>query len=108
MYSQAQIGDAGEQIVNSWLVQNGYKTNLDTRQPGSTDIEAVGTKALLLVQVKTAMSPSTPADLSSDEVRNIKSRASRLGYQAWQAKVTVNSSLQLVGEIQWKRLDAQQ
>ena len=106
MYSQAQIGSAGEKIVNSWLVRKGYKTNLDTRQPGSTDIEAGSPKTSLLVQVKTAMSPSTLADLSSDEVRNIKSRATRIGYQAWQAKVTVDSDLRLIGKIQWKRLDA--
>lgn len=108
MYSQAEIGGAGERFVNSWFVRKGYETNLDTRQPGSTDIEAVSSKTSLLAQVKTAMSPSAPADLSSDEVRNIKSRATRIGYQAWQAKVTVDSNLRLIGEIQWKRLDAQQ
>lgn len=107
-YSPAQIGAAGEQIVDSSLTSKEYKTNLNTRLPGSTDIEAVGTKDSLLVQVKTAMSPSTPVDLSSDEVRNIKSRAARLGYQPWQAKVIVDANLNLVGDIQWMRLDAQQ
>jgi len=107
MHSQAEIGAAGERIVNNWLIGNNYKTNLNTRQPGSTDIEAVGPKASLLVQVKTALSPSTPADPSSDEVRNIKSRAARLGYEAWQAKVTVDANANFVGKIQWQRLDAQ-
>ncbi|MBA7696222.1 hypothetical protein ES703_104865 [subsurface metagenome] len=105
-HSQAQIGAAGEQIVDSSLTSKRYKTNLNTRLPGSTDIEAVGSETSLLVQVKASMSPSTPADLSSDEVRNIKSRATRIGYQPWQAKVTVDANLNLVGEIKWKKLDA--
>jgi hypothetical protein len=104
MLATADIGNSGENIVNSWLLGKNYKTNLDTRQPGATDIEAVGGSASLLVQVKTAVSPSTPADLSSDEARNIKSRESRLGYQAWQAKVVVDTQLRLVGEIKWQQL----
>ena len=106
-YSQAQIGATGEQIVNEWLISKGYKTNLNTRQPGSTDIKAVGSEASVLVQVKTAMSPSVPSDLSPDEIRNIKSRAAQLGYQAWQATVTLDPSLSLLREIEWKRLDSQ-
>lgn len=107
MYTTVQIGTAGEHVVNNWLTQNGYKTNLDTKLPGSTDIEATSTQTSLLVQVKSAMNPSAPSSLSSDEMRNIKSRAKRLGYQAWEAKVTLNSHLQTISQIQWRRLDAQ-
>ena len=104
MYTQAQIGNAGERIVSAALLSMNYRTNLDTRQAGSTDIEALGARVSLLVQVKTALQPAVPADLSRDEIRNITSRA-KLGYQAWQAKVTVNADLQLVGKIEWTRLD---
>ncbi len=104
MFTATEIGLAGERIVNVWLVDNGYSTNLDTRQPGSTDIQASGQKTNLLVQVKSAITPNVPADLSSDEVRNIKSRASRLGFQAWAAKVVLDSQLRLIGKISWTQL----
>lgn len=105
MPTGVEIGGAGERIVDAALAAMGYHTNLNTRQPGSTDIEAAGSQVSLLVQVKTAVAPAVPSDMSSDEVRNIKARAAKLAYQAWQAKVSVDGNLKLVGEIVWKRLD---
>src|SRR5258708_39296993 len=104
MSTQVKTGQAGEHIVARELAAKGYRTNLDTKGPGSTDIEARGTNASLLVQVKTAVSPNAPAGLSSDEERNIKSRAARLGYQAWEAKLQVDSGLSMVGTIAWRQL----
>lgn len=104
MPNQVEIGQAGERIVARELAAKGYRTNIDTRAPGSTDIEARGTSANLLVQVKTAMSPNLPAALSGEEERNIKSRAARLGWEAWEAKVQIDSKGNLVGAVGWRKL----
>jgi hypothetical protein len=97
-----QIGAAGEQIVGDWLKANGYpKVVVNTKLPGSTDIEADGATRKLLVQVKTAQKPSWPTDPSGEEIRNIKSRASNTGREAWIAKATLDANLNLVGKIDW-------
>jgi len=106
MFPQVQVGQAGEKIVGAWLAGRGYTTNIDTKLPGSTDIEAVGSTASLLVQVKTAVSPSGPPAVTSEEAGSISARAKRLGWQAWEARVAVDRDLRPVGEIQWRRLDA--
>lgn len=98
-----EIGFAGEKHVVAWLRANGYSGNWDTRGPGSTDIEATGHEHIL-VQVKSAVAPSVPAGLSGDELRNIKSRATRLGANAYLAQVTMDSRLRLIGEISWTKL----
>jgi len=106
MATQVEIGSAGERIAAAALQQKGYKTNVDTKAPGSTDIEARGTGNSILVQVKAAVSPNAPTSISSDEERNIKSRASKLGWGAYEAKVQLDGRLQLVGDIQWRKLTA--
>jgi len=105
MATQAEVGRAGEHAAARVLGDKGYQTNIDTKAPGSTDIEARGTNVSLLVQVKTAMTPGLPAGISEDEERNIKSRAARLGWEAWEAKVQVDSRLALVGQITWRKLN---
>ena len=105
MPNQVEIGQVGERIVAHELATKGYRTNIDTKAPGSTDIEARGTNAGLLVQVKTATSPNSPPAISGDEERNIKSRAIRLGFEAWEAKVQVDARLNLVGAIGWRKLN---
>lgn len=105
MATPIEIGQAGERIVVQWL--RNYRFTIqgwDTQSPGSTDIEAESSKAHILVQVKSAADPNEPPSLSSDEERNIKSRATRIGAEAWEAQVQLNASLQLVGEIQWRKL----
>lgn len=104
MASVVQIGQAGERIVAAWLATKGYRTNVDTKLPGSTDIEASGTNTSLLVQVKTAVSPNMAATLSSEELRNIKSRAASLGWEAWEARVQLDLKLKLASEILWRKL----
>ncbi len=104
MATQVEIGQAGERIVAEWLSKKGYHTDIDTRAPGSTDIEARGRTKSLLVQVKAAVQPNKPVSLSSEEERNITSRATRLGYGAYEAEVQIDDKLQLVGEIQWRDL----
>lgn len=100
----AEIGQIGEKIVAKWLRDKGYTVSQNTKQPGSTDIEADGTSRKLLVQVKTAVSPNTLSGLTSDEERNIKSRAASLKRQAWLAQVTLNTDYTLKGSIAWTEL----
>jgi Holliday junction resolvase-like predicted endonuclease len=103
--TEVEIGQAGEKIVVEWLKGKGYTIDVwDTQAPGSTDIEAHGTSAHLLVQVKSSVHPNEPASLSSDEERNIKSRATRIGAIAWEARVKLDSNLNLMGDIMWREL----
>ena len=69
----------------------GYQTNVDTRLPGSTDIEAIQNGRKILVQVKAAVLPSAPAPLSSEEERNIRHRATYIGGEPWEAKVQLDA-----------------
>jgi len=100
----AEIGSIGERHVEHRLTATGWKCKRDTQLPGSTDIEAEVGEKKILVQVKTAVSPATPADLSAEELRNIKSRENRSRRQACLAKVTVRSGGQLAQEIEWLQL----
>jgi hypothetical protein len=104
MTKQFDIGKIGENLVAHSLSNSGYITNVDTKLPGSTDIEAASDEANLLVQVKTAFLPNKPTSLTSEESRNIKSKAARIGYQAWEAKVQLDVNHRLVGDIQWRQL----
>lgn len=89
-----------------WLKAKGYRIDRwDTQSPGSTDIEASGTAKRLLVQVKSALAPNQPAVLSGDEIAKIKSRAGKVGAEAWQAQVQLDSQLRQAGEIKWAKLN---
>jgi Holliday junction resolvase len=104
MVTQVDIGNAGERLVARALAGDGYRTNVDTRGPGSTDIEALKPDRSLLIQVKTAIYPNSPANLSADELRNIRARATRLGREAWAAGVQLDRNLAPVGNIAWQQL----
>jgi hypothetical protein len=99
-----QIGACGERIVEAVLVAEGWECKRNTQQPGSTDIEAHKESQSFLVQVKTGVYPNNPPLISEDEVRNIRSRATRLGYEAWQANLQISPLGQLVGTIEWIHL----
>jgi hypothetical protein len=104
MATTTQIGNVGESFVATALMDMGYQTNLDTRLPGSTDIEAIQNGRKLLVQVKAEVLPGTPASLSPEEERNIKFRATNLGCEPWEAKVQLDISLRVVGNIEWRKI----
>lgn len=103
--TSAEIGNFGERHATAWLQSKGYQCYRNTQQPGSTDIEARGTSKSLLVQVKTGLFPSSAPSLASDEQRNISSRATRLGYEAWLAQAQINAMGSLMGEIKWTKLN---
>ena len=84
------IGSAGEKAVVADLQAKGFVvTRWDTRGPGSTDIEALSQRGRILVQVKTSVWPSQPADLSPMEGASLRRRAGQLGAQAIHAKVVL-------------------
>jgi len=99
-----EIGNTAERLVAHWLREFGYFSNINTKAPGATDIEARGNTRSLLVQVKAALHPSVPDSLSPDEVRDLTSRAARLGVEPWEARVQLDQQLRQVGEIQWRKL----
>lgn len=101
----AEIGNYGERHATTWLQSKGYRCHRNTQLPGSTDIEAIGATKNLLVQVKTGLYPNFAPILSSDEQRNIKSRATRIGYEAWLAQMQIDVRGLLVGNITWTRLN---
>ena len=98
--NSSQIGQYGEKLVATSLGNSGYRVVQNTRLPGSTDIQADG-KQTILVQVKTALHPDEPAYPSSDEIRNIKSRAAILNRTAWVAQVQIDAKGNKVGDIKW-------
>jgi hypothetical protein len=101
--TSAEIGNIGERYVGAWLHARGYQYYRNTQLPGSTDIEASG-PASLLVQVKTAVYPRSPTELTPDERRAIITRANRNGRQAWLAQLQIDSSGAMLGSINWIKL----
>ncbi len=74
MATATTSGNVGERIITRWLAEHGYSASINTRGPGATDIEARGNSKSLLVHVKSAVQPNSPAPSPSDEVLNITSR----------------------------------
>jgi Holliday junction resolvase-like predicted endonuclease len=97
----AEIGNIGERHVEAWLKTKGYVCNRNTKLPGATDIEAVATGRSLLVQVKTAQQPYSPATLTQEEISAIKARAQRLNFEPWLAQVKITISGSMIGEPIW-------
>ena len=103
--SAPDIGRAGERHAVDWLRAEGYSImKWNTQTSGLIDIEAKSSSKRLLVQVKAALYPNTPAQLSAEEAEAITSRAARLGAQAWEARVQVDSNLDLIGNVQWRKI----
>ena len=100
-----EVGRLGERHVVNYLKEKKYTiVEWDTQAPGSTDIEAQHASAHLLVQVKTAIHPNEPGTLTSEEVRNIKSRATKINADPWEANVQISDNGQLVNVIKWSKL----
>jgi Holliday junction resolvase-like predicted endonuclease len=85
------IGRAGEQLVVNWLRANGWCVeSWNTQGSGATDIVASKSWIRVLIQVKTALYPNSPASVSDVERRAICSRAKRTGCQAYVAQVMLD------------------
>lgn len=104
MATANEIGQAGEEIVANGLRAAGWRVQQNTQLPGSTDIDGTKNGRHILCQVKTAQAPNEPTGLSSDERRNIKSRATRIGAEAWEALVQLDSRLNPTRGVKWNQL----
>jgi Holliday junction resolvase len=103
--STSDIGRAGERHVVDWLKAEGYSIiRWNTQTSGSTEIEAKSSSKRLLVQVRTAVSPTDPVQLTPEEEKAITSRAARIGAQAWEARIQVGRNLDLVGNVRWRKI----
>ena len=104
--SAADVGRVGEGATVAYLKNKGFTvTSWNTQGPGATDIEAVAGQKGLLVQVKSAVSPNSPCSISDLEQQAIASRATRKGYEAWEARVQLDASLRPMGEPSWRKLN---
>ena len=106
--TESDMARVGEGIVLCELLGKGFailKWNTPEQLPDSGDIEVTEpiTKNRMLIRVKSAVEPNVPDSLSNDEEENLKSRATKMGIEAWEAKVQLNSSLQ-DGTVSWRRL----
>ena len=86
---------AAERFAVAWLENKGFKiAKWDVSSPGSRDIEARsgGAHPYLLVQVRTSVQPEDLPSLTSADA------------EAWEARVHLDHSLQLVGKINWRKI----
>jgi len=104
MSTPTDIRRAGEGHVVDWLKAEKYSIKWNTQATGVIGIEAQSSSKRLLVHVKTAVYPNGPDRLSAEEERAITSRAAILGAQAWEARVQVGSKLELIGNVQWRKI----
>jgi Holliday junction resolvase len=96
---------AGERSVVTWLENKGFTiVKWAAESPGSKNIEAKSGNQLLLIQVKSSVQQEDSSPLTSAEEEDIKSRATEIGAEAWEARVQLASSLQLLGKIKWRKL----
>jgi hypothetical protein len=95
----------GEKKVEQWLTENGYSNVLkETLQANESGLKATGRTDNILVQVSTFLHPHRPFKLSDYEIDLLTRRATKLNLVAYAAYVVLDSSGDLVGEINWERL----
>jgi len=100
-----EIGKAGEGYTVELFKGKGFTIDKwDTHTLGSANIEAHSKEGKILVQVTSAIADE-PSDLSAKDQRNVKSRATRMGAVAWEAKVILNTNLDIIGDIRLRQLD---
>jgi hypothetical protein len=104
--TEAATTEAALRLAVAFLQSKGFATTAQNTPGVPPLIAAVKGNLRMLVQVRAAMAPSAPADLTAEEIGRLKATATPMGQVPWQAKVTVDSYGQQVGGIDWRRLDA--
>ncbi len=69
--------------------------------PGVVIIEAWKTTQHILLEVKAAVARDKPVDLTPQEKRDLRQRATRAGAEPWEAKVVLGPDGELVGLDWW-------
>jgi len=95
---------SGERHVISDLTSKGYYCLRNKRSPAYTGIEAIKGTKVTLVHVKAAVHPAAPDNLTTEETARIKHRASRMGWDAWLARVQIDEFGLMLGSITYTRL----
>lgn len=103
--SPASIDQVGENIIESWLLNNEYtdiiKESISQR---NSILKAHSRLQNILLQVKTFRLPQRPYKLSEYEIDKLVRRALNADLVAYVAYVVVDDNDQLAEEIAWERL----
>lgn len=100
-----EIGNAGEGYTVEYLKGKGCIVDKrGTHTLGLANLEAHSERGKILATVKSAITDE-PSDLSPKEQRDVTSRAKIHGAVAWEAKVLLNTNLDLIGDIRWRKLN---
>jgi len=105
MLTHTDIAEHGERHVQNWLEEQGYQCVHNHAHHGQCDIEARGEENDMVVHVVAAMDPNPIPELTTYDIGRVVSRAMSLGIDAWSAKVLIDGSGELIGEIQWEQLN---
>lgn len=105
MLTPADIANYGERHVEAWLSSTGYHCTASKPSHGATDIEARGEDESLFVHVMAALEPGPVPELGTSDLGRVLSRAMTLGYDAWLAKVLIDTQGDLASDIQWSQLN---
>lgn len=105
MLTPDDIAIHGERHVETWLASTGYSCTSTKPHRGATDIEARGEEENLFVHVMCALEPGPVPPLGTSDLGRVLSRAMTLGYDAWLAKVLIDSNGDLAADIEWSQLN---
>ncbi len=105
MLTPADIAEYGENHVEKWLEANNFQCYQSHQHQGVKDLEARNPEMSLLVHINTGLEPRQPKDLTEIESHSICSRAMTLGFDAWCAKVMIDAHGDLVGDIEWVKVN---
>ena len=73
------VGRTGERVVVRSLTDEGYVINAwNTASPAPADIDATRERVHILVQVRSAIYPNEPTNLTQEEAQHLKSRATAI------------------------------
>jgi hypothetical protein len=106
MLTPHDIIELGETHVSEYLKSTGYYCTLNKPHHGAADIEARGEDDNnMVVHVMTALHPAEVPELTSSDRARVISRAMSLSFDAWLAKVVIDTSGTQVGDIIWEQLN---
>ncbi|MBL9115157.1 MAG: hypothetical protein JNJ83_09115 [Verrucomicrobiaceae bacterium] len=105
MLTPKEIIELGEEHVSRYLKGTGYYCTLSKPHHGAADIDARGEDDNLVVHVMTALHPAEVPNLTPSDRARVVSRAMSLEYDAWLAKVVINTEGEMLGDIVWEQLN---
>lgn len=105
MMTPTDIAEYGERHVVTYLTGTGYHCNASKPHHGASDVEARGDEESLFVHVMSSLDPKPVPELGTSDLARVLSRAMTLGYDAWLAKVMLDSNGDLAQDIEWSQLN---